>query len=223
MRIKQWSVTILAFLITFSALVAHAEDSLSTAEIDPRIPRFTLERPNWGFSHGISLRALGDASQVGDVVLNDHPVWGVNFQADYQPKWFQVLGVLGLGLSYNVYYPNPYTDILSSPAGLMSVGAQVRYQLRFFREQWVVPYAGFSFEYVRYAIPEGVGYASLTAPFFGGMLLLNIFEPSQAGEFYSAHGVLRSYLFGEMKMLSGNSADVSFSGTALYSGIRLEL
>jgi hypothetical protein len=58
--------------------------------------------------------------------------------------------------------------------------------------------------------------------FFGGMLLLNYFEPSASAEFYITTGVTRSYLVAELRQYSANDSALSLSGSSLFFGLRFE-
>ena len=52
--------------------------------------------------------------------------------------------------------------------------------------------------------------------------LLNFIDRPGAAYFYSNSGVLRSYLVGEVRMLSGDAAGISVSGSSIFAGIRIE-
>ncbi len=105
---------------------------------------------------------------------------------------------------------------------IFAPGAQVRYQARFFREQLLVPMAGYELRYARYLFPEAQGALTAKGPFFGALLLMNFLEPDAATEAFIEHGVSRTYLVAELHLLSGNDATVSLAGRSLFFGLRFE-
>ena len=105
--------------------------SETSAEFDPRIPRYTLERPQFGVEIMGSGKGLGSASSSE---LGASRVRALSIQMEYQPRFLQKVGVLGFGPSITFY---PVTKVggvtasnLARPVtGIWSVGGQVRYQL----------------------------------------------------------------------------------------------
>ncbi len=182
-----------------------------------RVAPYKLDRPNFGL-------ALAGSPMVGVAAapFSDVQSRGMQLLVEYQPAFLQTIGVLGIGLNAGLFVGNNAS--ISTLANQWSVGGQARYQLRFLREQWVVPTVGFGAEYLSYNFGEGqAGSLLMTYPSFGGMLLLNIFEPEAAAENYVANGVSRSYVFGEARLQNGSGTGVSVSGLAVYCGIRVEL
>ncbi len=188
------------------------------------VPTYQFLRPKWGYSGNISMKGLGAAPVFKGVT--DPTVMGALVQFEYQPAFIQSIGVIGLGMSGGIYRLAGSNVTTQNVLGVWEVGGQIRYQARYFREQPVVPYAGFSYERVGYSFGGDAGDLKgaviNSGAFFGGMLLLNTFEPSAAAEFYVNYGVLRSYLFVEYKMISAASEDLTASGNSLFFGLRIE-
>src|SRR6185369_6864780 len=109
-----------------------------------------------------------------------------------------------------------------------SIGGNVRYQFRYFREQIIVPVIGYSLEYMHYHFKQSGTHAEqkgsiwVKGPIFGGWILLNAFEPRAAQQFYRNWGTLRSYLTYEAKKLSGENAPISINSFSHYIGLRFE-
>jgi hypothetical protein len=191
------------------------------------VPPYQLARPNWAFELSAAGNALGSSGfapeQAGD------PCRALQLQFEYQPSFIQSIGVLGIGLTGAIYPITvagdlaPDTNVVNGVASVWSVGAEVRYQARFFREQPVVPVGGFEADWLHYHFTDSqAGSPVISGPFAGLMVLLNIFEPTVAAEAYITQGIARSYLVVEYKLLSGSDSLVSVSGGEFYAGFRLE-
>lgn len=203
----------------FSALLpqgtrAAIEDSTVAAPVpmisasqarDTRVPLYQTLRPSWG----IELTG-GLSSSFG--------FQGGGLRFEWQPPWIQAAGVFSIGAALD------YTmGILGG-----GVGGVVRYQARYFREQPVVPMAGYTM-LGYFALPSlSGGFAGLTTamvhgPFVGGYILLNFFESDGAAEFYVDYGVLRSYLVAEVRFMQGApTTGVTLSSPSYYMGLRFE-
>ena len=202
----------------------NAVASTTAERRNSREPAYTLTRPTWGIQFTGALKAFGG----NDLITGQAGVPTRAFQVsgEYQFPFLQSLGVLSMGPTVGTY--PIFGSITKDPVSVMEVGGQIRYQLRFFREQPIVPIAGFQFEYLNYHFtspsPSGMSGALMaTGPTFGGMFLLNWLEPSAAAEIYVDNGVSRSYLLAEARILSGTDTNLSLSGTSLFFGLRLEL
>jgi len=224
--------TVWTFLITFAAVLAslslpaRAEDTetapTSTHRRNTGIPLYHFHRPSWGFELATAYRVLDDNPNIKAAGGN---AYSVSIQAEYQPPFFQSLGVLGLGPSLAVY---PITGggggATNSQLGIWSAGGQIRYQARFFREQILVPVAGYAAELITYHLSAG-GDGRLTAkgPVLGAYLLLNSFDSEAAADFYVNSGITRSYLIAEYRNLTGSSDQLNATKGTVYVGLRLEL
>ena len=193
----------------------------SAAKLDPRVPACQQMRPSWAIEIAASLKALGGSPTIPN--LAGGSVKAFSGQFEYQPKSWQKYGVFSFGPSLQVYVPDNRQQVSDSFLSMWSVGAQARYQARYFREQILVPYVGFGVEQVRYNFRDGVsGSALATGPTLGAMLLLNVLDPRSAADFYASYGALRSYLVGEFRSSSVSGGPVEFSGSSMYFGIRVE-
>jgi len=212
-----------------AASSTSSEDSLppehSMIEAEPvrnsRIPLYQYLRPNLGIELSTSLLALGGMNFGAVQVTAKAPTRAVHIEFDYQPTFLQAFGVLGFGPSFGVVDPGSGTASLGS---IWSAGGQIRYQARFFREQPLVPMAGYYAENIVYHINDGpTGSLLITGPMLGAYLLLNTFEPSAAAEVFANSEVLRSYIVGEYRSALGTSAHYSVNGQSVYFGLRVEM
>jgi hypothetical protein len=208
-----------------SSSEGRAAQSATSARTD-RVPPYQRQQPELGFELATSLKALG-TSTIPETESSQ--IRALSLQLDYQPALFQKFGMLGLGGSLNGYVLTDAGSFKlqkngSSFLGFWSVGAQLRYQARFFREQWVVPTVGYGAELWSYRLSTaGQGGRILaTGPFFGAQLLLNFLEPSAASENYIANGISRTYLLAELRSLSGTDDPITLTGSSLFFGLRFE-
>ena len=170
---------------------AADETELESVEAIPGLPKYALLRPLWGIQIG------GGAlhSQAASTSLIGRPLM---LQLEIQPTFLQSLGVVSFG---------PAAGSFFSPTTFYG-GGMIRYQARFFHEQWIVPMVGY--EYLTPvaisgnpdSIPLTSGSISGRATqgiVLGGMFLLNVLERDSANQFFSNHGVLRTYLTAEYR------------------------
>ncbi len=219
----------LACLIWAHPTFAADEEKALSSELparDYRIPLYTTLRPQWAIGLNSSLNALGGRALTSQQGTN--PIYAFQLLVEYQPAFLQSLGVMGIGPSATIYpiFNNPVTY---QAASIVSVGGQIRYQARFFREQPIVPFAGYSMEYLNYQFTTGAsGIAVVKSPIFGAMVLLNFLEPSSAAQFFINNGILRSYAIFELRNLSSSSPNnvvglpITISGLSSYFGLRFE-
>ena len=205
------------------AASAHAtETSFRRDDFDPRVPGYQRARPQWAVEVAGSLSALGGSPSIPN--LGTSKIRATSIAFEFQPAFFQSLGVLGFGPSISAYPVLPGTTLVNKGfLSLVSGGGQVRYQARFFREQWIVPVVGYETQYFHYRLASGsTGNFTMNGPFFGGMLLLNVLDPSTAAEFYVDSGVSRSYLVAELRTSTGHDDNISIDGRSFYLGVRVE-
>jgi hypothetical protein len=195
--------------------------STETTGFDSRVPLYQQLKPLWGMELSGSLKALGRSSDIP--FLTDGKIRAACFKFELQPSFFQKLGVLGFGPSIHLYPVSPIGQVTRAAIGLWSIGSQVRYQARFFREQPLVPYAGYGVERWYYRFVDGSqGRFFAKGPYLGAQFLLNFLDQETAAEFYVNSGVLRSYLVAEIKTLQGSDDLVQLVGSSYYFGIRFE-
>ncbi len=204
-------------------------DSVSEKQWVRGIPRYDQERPTIGFQISYSPNAINDdLTATNEVnVPETYTMSHLGLALDWQPKFIQSIGVVALGVSGNIYPVAPLDGITDGGLDIWSVGVSAKYQAKWFRGQWVVPYAGYETQYLNYktnTIEIGSGNTMLSGPVFGALLLLNWMEPRAAFELYDNTGIKRSYLFAEWKSLSADTeAQFSTNQASLHFGLRLEL
>ncbi len=234
MRICRISLPLLPLfaILTVWGSPAKAEQTVDDISVaDTRIPRYELIPPNWSVE--ISFSPLPWNGQTISSVQSN-TIYGLLFQFEYQPDLFQQkYGILGIGPSLAIYPSSSWIagipNLISGgnpqgPALLMgSLGGQIRYQARYFRNQPLVPEGGYEAAALYSSFPGGTnGVTFAQGPFAGIWLLLNILEPSVAAEAFTDDAILRTYLVAEAHFLSGSSANASVSGQSYYFGIRFE-
>ncbi len=187
-----------------------------------RIPLYERHQPEWSVMLTGATKALDNQNPYGEGA--EFNVRGFSLQWEYQPKYLQAIGVVGIGAGFQLY-PTDWSEDgrSSSLADSWSIGGLIRYQARFFREQIVVPTVGFQFESLAYRYGNWqTARTTLQGPVFGGMLLLNWFEKESAGDLYTNYGISRSYLVAELRTLSGGDELIDVSGSSLFFGLRIE-
>jgi hypothetical protein len=189
-------------------------------KFNPRVPRFHSVRPQWGIHFNYGFNAFSGNkfrdTQTGRITA-------VSAAFEFQPAFIQAIGVIGLGPSFTLYPVIGDSALVSNLMGIYSIGAQVRYQARWFTEQIVVPEVGYAFEQFRYKFADGnAGYLNTFGPFFGIWLYLNPLDKPAAADFYTDFKGSRSYLVAEARLMSGADDLVSVSGMTLYAGFRIE-
>ncbi len=184
-----------------------------TESVARQSPAFQKMRPQFGLEFDGSAVAFRDQG----VAVPD-----VEMLLEYEPPWIQLLGVFSGGLSIG-NFPTPVSaGLVAVRLGIWSVGAQVRYQARFFKNQIIVPFAGFGIEAVSYKLAAVEGRLNVKGPFAGAEILLNTFDGDGAFEFYRDEGALRSYLVAEGRAYAGSDANLSLSGSSFFFGLRIE-
>jgi hypothetical protein len=183
-------------------------------------PHFQLLPPEMGLELAVSPNAFGRHALVSQ--QGDSPLYGASLQVEYQPSFFQRYGILSVGMAFNGY-PGFKSEISPAVMALWSIGAQIRYQARYFLEQPVVPMVAYSGEWLNYQFTGGpTGKLIAGGPSVGLWFLLNILEPTSAAQMYLSSGILRSYLVAEYRMLTGNDSNIALSGGSYYGGFRFE-
>lgn len=201
--------------------VARAE-RIENLELD--VPPHQLIRPAVGIEIAASYATGSALPSAADIASSEgEKAHQVSLQIEYQPTFLQDAGVFGIGISGAVNPVKP-GGITKNAASIYSVGGQFRYQLKYFRNQPVVPMAGYAAEYWRYSLADDSSGSFLAqGPVVGAWILLNFIDPASATQFYLNHGVVRSYLVAEMRLLSGGDSNVQASGKAYFFGLRFEI
>jgi hypothetical protein len=179
-------------------------------------------RPNFGFQIEGSLNAFGGStiSPAQQGVTSK----AVLLETEYQPAFLQSFGVLGFGPSIGAYPTTGSVQVVNGLTSLWEVGAQVRYQFKYFTEQVIVPFVAYNYQRLNYNIIQGGnGSLSIAGGSAGLSVLLNRLDESAAADLYHNTGISRLYLVAEMKNLQGSNEDVAVNGSSFFLGIRCEL
>jgi hypothetical protein len=215
----------LVFADTTSAVSANPanQDTTAHSEIEAEeldVPRYQLTRPNWGLELSSSLNALGGQALTAE--QGTQPFAAFSITGEYQPPWTQSFGIFSLGPSLTLY-PLFGGKATTGPFSVFSVGGQIRYQARYFREQILVPVVGYELECLKYNFTNGKAGAFLSqGPFVGLWFLLNVIDATSAGQFYLDSKVSRTYLVAELRSLKGGDDKISVAGESFYFGLRFE-
>ena len=186
---------------------------------DPRVPRFTRQRPYLAFEFSGSLRAFKDRGALAGT----QPIRAITGSIHIQPTFTQAMGIFSFGPAVSLYPFLPRLSATPSGFSIWGAGGQVQYQARYFREQILVPVVGYTAEMMQYKFSDGPkGQLTTKGPYFGLYLLLNALEPRAASDFFANHGVLRSYLVAELRNLEGTDANLTLGGSSVYFGFRIE-
>ncbi len=196
-------------------------DARSLRAADIRVPLYQRTLPTWGFQFAISPRGLGSKSLFFGQDFNKLKAF--SFSLEHQPKALQGGGLFAFGPTATIYPEIPSATLSENKFGIWSIGGQIRYQARYFREQPLVPYGGLNLEMVDYRLINGArGHILSMGGVLGAGLLLNALNQSEAAEFYANYGVTRSYLIAEFRGYSGSDINMDLGGASLFFGLRLE-
>ncbi|MBU6375875.1 MAG: procyclic acidic repetitive family protein [Bdellovibrionales bacterium] len=192
------------------------------AKKDYSVPFYQQKRPNWALEISAAARSgLGNLSSISSA--DPSGIRSFQIQGEFQPQWFQLLGVLGIGGSGALYLTSPTNAVTQSLAGLLSYGYQARYQARWIRNQWVVPFVGYRGKVLRYQLKNDLaGTLSTQGVFYGGMILLSALDEASAAEMYANMGVSRVYLLAEASSLEGSDSNITLKGSTYFFGLRFE-
>jgi hypothetical protein len=198
----------------------------------PRIPKWDAEYPNWSMELSGTLSALGGT----DYNLPLLGAGGTQFRSyqveasfEWLPKEVQPYGVLSAGLR-GAIFPMASQVHTSSIFSLFSVGGLLRYQLRYFGQQWIVPYGSVGIDYFQFAFKTattGQGSKWLFVPVAGISILLNAIDRLTTRDLHSMTGLRRFYLFGEFRFFpstfgSRGTHQIRLSGNSFHFGLRVE-
>ena len=210
------------FLDSLGLKTLHASEALSSSQSESSFFDEKPEpRPNVGVELRTTFSAFGGRALVPEQGTRNTNGFGLVIE--YQPKFLQFLGVIGVGPTGSLY-PIFNANITSTLFSLHSYGAVARYQARFFRNQFLVPVVGYTGEVFNYSFIAGQsGKVWIKGPLYGLWLLLNPLEPSAASNLYIDYGISRTYLIVEAQNLVGSDENVSIQGFTYYLGLRIEL
>jgi hypothetical protein len=182
---------------------------------------------HWAAEFDIAPAALGRNLSLGGNdssgnAVNNQP-WGIGLAFEYQPEWFQKMGILSFGPSLSLYPSFSSNDDFPNAEAIWSIGAQIRYQARFKEQQFIVPMIGFNYEKVSYhLVTEGTGSLDISGPVLGIEVLLNSLDPDSSTAFYFDMGILKTYFVLEARLLEGDDGVMDVSGLSWFFGVRME-
>ena len=200
-------------LFAFFSTIALADDTpgdiIDRKDYDPNVPYYEGITPSWGVGFRFTVATFPK--------IPGNPAIYSLFAEKYLP--FQQLGVFGAGVhlgTASFTFMQPF-----SGNNLLNLGASLRYQLYFMRNQIIVPNVSFIYDNFRYMGQA----ANSMGVMFGGQLNLGFFDRETARQASQSLSLVRSYLTVEyrpsMKLTSGGSSFVL--GNAMYFGVLLEL
>lgn len=213
----------ISLIIFCSALLFGAPSQASPAETHQSVssvsaqPRSAVDRPFVGIEVTGAATGFGDQSISWSKAapFNKLPV---RMQLDVQPLHF--LGVLSAGISGEYYF----TPKDASLQKAYSIGAQLRYQARFFENQLLVPMAAYSAESFFYKIKGGPSDRLIArGPTLGVWLYLNAIDSGTARSARDDLGISRTYVTLERRTLEGARGAVTLSGSTYQVGLRIEI
>lgn len=192
----------------------RAPASVTAKQRKERAANYDNYLPEWALQIDASLNGLGPNPISPPTVTSLSSAASIG--AEYQPRFLQDIGVVSLGLNTNFY--GAQSQFLA-----FSVGGLVRYQAKFFRQQFLVPMAAYAFEYFNYYLNNGATGRTLSqGPQFGLWLLLNALDQEAARDFFIDNHVARTYLVLEAHNMNASDINIDFGGFSFYFGLRFE-
>ncbi len=187
--------------------------SVGIAEVTRSRPSDPDWNVQWGTSLTATLNALGAHALTPQ--QGSQPMSALSWILDYQPQWLQKYGILSMG-THLCLYP---TQQIQKRTLLMSYGGQIRYLLRYGKDQLLVPVLGYAVEWLPDPTHSGL---LMHGPNLGLWILLNRIEPLSSISLYRHSGILRSYWVIDYQILEGKTRNVWIHGGSYFSGLRVE-
>lgn len=214
-------ITSAAIAIAAFASITHASTQ-SISSTSPETISYQNFRPQWGLE--LQGAALNDRELTQIQNGKKYSMYSLGLQWEFQPRFIQTIGVLGAGLSLGAH-PGQIAEgkVKSDLIFAWSAGGQVRYQARFFENQWIVPMVAYSAEIMNYQLrATPVGRLMTRGPTLGAWILLNALDTKSGRTLFYDYGVARTYLVAEMKTMTGQDTVVKTNGRTYYVGLRFE-
>lgn|GEM_PF-1794605 len=209
----------LVCLAGISPKLAQAEDLdppqsiLDDPDYDPSIPWYQSLRSRWGLQFRTGIRNFPSTQASGNL-----------YQVAFE--WmipFQKAGILSLGGAFGGIHNLQigFTNQSISPM----VGGLIRYQLKVFKNQPIVPTAAVTYDY--YRIPNGGPFAqvpsgTLTGFSYGLMLNLTWIDQVTARDAYRSLGLTKAYLTAEISQPEFKNSVFVLKPTFYLFGLRME-
>jgi hypothetical protein len=178
-------------------------------------PWYRTAKSSWSFGLKAGLNGFPSSGAQGDLF---------QLTGDWIIPW-QSIGLFSMGPQIAVLnLGSPVVGTVSDPLNLM-VGATFRYQLKFMKNQPLVPTAALSWDYYRLKSAFPVApYATGSGISFSAGLLLNLgwIDRETAKEAFQSLGMTRAYLSAELQSQSFKNTVFSREATFYLFGIRFE-
>ncbi len=219
---RQFALLLAMGLIPGAASTAFAHDTelgdsiLDHPDYDPNVPWYQALSPSWAVHLRAAISGLPSAGN------------GNLYQAglEWLIPW-QKLGVFSIGANLGILPLEGPAESPLSGSNLMNafVGGQLRYQLKVFHNQILVPTATVSYDYYRlklrtanidYVSGSQMGYG------FGAMLNLGWIDPVTSRGAYQALGLTRFYVTAELFQSPFANFAFSLNSRFYLFGIRAE-
>ena len=183
---------------------------------DHPVLSYAKANPHWAFGLRTAFLKFPTSSAVG----SSYELFG-----EYILPW-QKFGVFSFGPYYGffpIYFPE--ANVPFPRWSNLTAGGTVRYQLKLFTNQILVPTIGFDFNYFRVAAVDDSFYTGTDSGLRAGVLInLGWIDEMTAKDAYTNIGLCRSYITAEIRTtnMSMNNNLVTLSGNFWYWGLRLE-
>ncbi|MBI4925872.1 MAG: hypothetical protein HY843_08115 [Bdellovibrio sp.] len=214
----------LCFICLFFLFPLSGFSATETSTFDLGDLKYNHYKPQWGVELNMSPYQINnDLFEIPD----NTPIWLNHYtiQVEFQPRFVQPYGVLGIGLLTAIHTPSSRdTGTKQELVYSFSLGGELRYQLCYFRNQFIVPNVAYSWEFWKYRLRNNNSSGNLIVqgPTIGAWLLLNFFDSENGKDFFYDYGIARTYLIFEARFLKGSNSSAAMSGRAYYTGLRFE-
>jgi len=202
--------------------MALAEDGnpagsiLDDPNYDPNLPWYQSLKSNWGIQIRTGINGFPSADGNGNLYLFSYE-WMIPFQK---------AGIFSLGANLGLLpLQAPTTSIVSSNLLNPFVGAQLRYQLKVFKNQPLVPTGALTYDYYRiknnnpvlnFVSGFQIGYS------FGLMLNLTWIDQMTARDAHRSIGLTKAYLTAEIFQSEFQNAAFYLNSRFYLFGLRTE-
>lgn len=209
----------LCFLNPFASADDLNDDRsvLDRPEFDPNTPSYQLTHSTYSIGVRFGLHGFPNSADLGDL-YQGYGEWVMPFQSAGVFSVGAHLGVFALReLGTALPYPN-YQNMLS--------GFQLRYQLKIWPNQIIVPTAQLEADYYHFVLPSGTSPSSLNGTNFGAsygvFLNLGWFDPITAKDAFQSLRLTKTYLTVEVKPTTLKTDLFKLNGSLILFGMRTE-
>ncbi len=186
------------------------------SDYDSEHPWFQTAKSSWSMGLRLALDGFPSSSANGNLY---------QFNFDWIIP-YQKLGIFSIGPNLGVLSLKTPNQALTYPR-LMNpmIGAQLRYQLKVWVNQFIVPTASLSFDYYRLKSNLPIAsYASGTvlSPSFGALINLGWIDSHTAKDSFQSLGITRTYLSAELQQTAFSNEVFSLNAKLYLLGVRVE-